>query len=122
MQKLRVLVADDNPASREILQSIFADWSIPVDLVSSGTEVIGALETAFQRGHPYDLLLLDWKMPGMDGMETVGSLYANAKLAKLPEIVLITAYGSDEFKEKLHALALRPICQSQSKPSKFCKR
>ncbi|HWT62277.1 MAG TPA: response regulator [Ochrobactrum sp.] len=100
IQKLRILVADDNPASREILQSIFAGWSIPVDLVASGTEVIGALETAFQHGQPYDLLLLDWKMPGMDGIETVGSLYASAKLAKLPEIVLITAYGSDEFKEK----------------------
>lgn len=100
IQKLRVLVADDNPASREILQGVFADWSITVDLVASGNEVIGALETAFQRGKPYDLLLLDWKMPGMDGMETVTSLYANAKLTKLPEIVLITAYGSDEFKAK----------------------
>ncbi|WP_273726964.1 response regulator [Brucella gallinifaecis] len=100
IQKLRVLVADDNPASREILQGIFADWSIAVDLVASGNEVIGALETAFQRGRPYDLLLLDWKMPGMDGMETVTSLYSNAKLAKLPEIVLITAYGNDEFEAK----------------------
>ncbi|WP_313030285.1 response regulator [Brucella sp.] len=100
IQKLRVLVADDNPASREILQSIFADWSMTADLVASGNEVIGALETAFQRGNPYDVLLLDWKMPGMDGMETVSSLYANAKLTKLPEIVLITAYGSDEFKAK----------------------
>ncbi|MBC8718342.1 response regulator [Ochrobactrum sp. Marseille-Q0166] len=100
IQKLRVLVADDNPASREILQGVFADWSIAIDLVASGNEVIGALETAFQRGNPYDLLLLDWKMPGMDGMETVTSLYANAKLTKLPEIVLITAYGSDEFKAK----------------------
>lgn len=98
IQKLRILVADDNPASREILQSIFADWSMQVDLVASGTEVIGALETAFQRGNPYDVVLLDWKMPGMDGMETVSTLYANTKLTKLPEIVLITAYGSDEFK------------------------
>ena len=98
IQKLRVLVADDNPASREILQGIFADWSIAVDLVASGNEVIGALETALERGQPYDVLLLDWKMPGMDGLETVGHLYADAKLTKLPEIILITAYGSDEFK------------------------
>lgn len=98
IQKLRVLIADDNPASREILQGIFADWSMPADLVASGNEVVGALETSLQRGQPYDLLLLDWKMPGMDGMETVSSLYANAKLAKLPEIMLITAYGSEEFK------------------------
>lgn len=98
IQKLRVLVADDNPASREILQGIFADWSIAVDLVASGTEVISALETALERGQAYDALLIDWKMPGMDGLETVGRLYASAKLAKLPEIILITAYGSDEFK------------------------
>jgi len=98
IQKLRVLVADDNPASREILQGIFADWSISVDLVASGNEVIGALETALDRGQPYEVLLLDWKMPGMDGLETVSHLYADAKLTKLPEIILITAYGSDEFK------------------------
>ncbi|MCL7999945.1 response regulator [Brucella sp. 21LCYQ03] len=100
IQKLRILVADDNSASREILQGIFADWSINVDLVASGTEVISALETGLERGQAYDVLLLDWKMPGMDGLETVGHLYANSKLAKLPEIILITAYGSDEFKTK----------------------
>ncbi len=98
IQKLRILIADDNPASREILQGIFADWSMTVDLVASGDEAIGALEVASAQGAAYDLLLLDWKMPGKDGMETVSSLYANTKLTKLPEIILITAYGNDDFK------------------------
>jgi two-component system sensor histidine kinase/response regulator len=95
---LRVLVADDNPASREILREIFASWSMSVDLVASGAEAIGALETATFAGAPYDLFLLDWKMPGLDGIETIEAMRADTQLTKLPVVLLVTAYGHDEFR------------------------
>ncbi|KKC35011.1 hypothetical protein WH87_17690 [Devosia epidermidihirudinis] len=98
IQQLRVLVADDNPASREILREIFASWSMSVDLVVSGAEVLGALDAAGQTGMPYDLVLLDWKMPGLDGIETVEAMRANKRLAKLPIVLFVTAYGHSEFK------------------------
>src|SRR5690606_7200163 len=95
IQKLRVLIADDNPASRELLEGIFAQWSMTVDLVATGSEVISALEVAVESKRPYDLLLIDWKMPDMDGMETVSCIYASTKLTRLPEIILVTAYGGE---------------------------
>jgi len=98
---LRVLIADDNPASREILEEMFASWSMSVDLVASGAEVLGALETATMAGTPYDLVLLDWKMPGLDGMETVKAMRENGRLTKLPVVLMVTAYGNDEFRAEV---------------------
>jgi len=98
---LRVLIADDNPASREILEEMFASWSMSVDLVASGAEVLGALETATMAGAPYDLVLLDWKMPGLDGMETVKAMRENERLTTMPVVLLVTAYGNDEFRAEV---------------------
>jgi len=95
---LRVLIADDNPASREILEGIFSSWSIEAEQVASGAEVLGALEAAEREGRPYDLLMLDWKMPGMDGIATINAMHANARLTQLPAIFLVTAYGLEEFR------------------------
>ncbi|MGA0541318.1 response regulator [Neotabrizicola sp. VNH66] len=97
LRGLRVLAADDNPAARQIIEEIFRAWGIPVDLVASGTEAVSAVTTAARQGQPYDLMLLDWKMPGLDGMETVRTLRADPQLPKMPVTLMVTAYGTDEF-------------------------
>jgi signal transduction histidine kinase/DNA-binding response OmpR family regulator/HPt (histidine-containing phosphotransfer) domain-containing protein len=112
--KLRVLVADDNPASREILQGMFAAWSMPVDLVASGEEVLGAIATAAVANTPYDLVLLDWKMPGLDGIATVRAMRDDPKLTKMPMVFLITAHGHDEVRAEadtadIAAVLVKPI-------------
>lgn len=95
---LRVLIADDNPASREILQEIFAGWSMNADLVASGTEVLGALDVACTQGKPYDLVIMDWKMPGMDGLETMRAINQAPGLTTRPQVLMMTAYGQDEIR------------------------
>lgn len=94
---LRILAADDNPASRQIIEEMFRGWSLPVDLVASGAEAIGALQAAAAAGRPYDLMLIDWKMPGMDGMDTLRAMHADTHLPRLPVTVMVTAYGNDTF-------------------------
>ncbi|WP_176593714.1 hybrid sensor histidine kinase/response regulator [Sphingobium sp. EM0848] len=100
LQDLRILIADDNPASREILQEIFNSWSMTVEQVASGAEVLGAVASAEAEGSPYDLLLLDWKMPGLNGIETIKAMRANHALKALPAILLVTAYGPEEFRSE----------------------
>lgn len=95
---LRVLVADDNPASREILQGVFDTWGMKIDLVASGQEVIGALESTHDTDRSYDLVILDWKMPGMDGLETVQAMHRNERLLPLPSVIMVTAYGNEDFR------------------------
>ncbi len=96
IRKLRVLAADDNPAARQIIQEIFAGWDMPIDLVASGNEVVAACRAAAERTQPYDLVLIDWKMPGLDGMETVRALHETQQSGPLPVLLVITAYGTED--------------------------
>src|SRR5208337_1922282 len=68
LQNLSVLVVDDNPAAREILADALADLSSRVDVVGSGPEAIAAVKQ-HDTADPYDVIFMDWRMPGMDGLE-----------------------------------------------------
>ncbi|BBD99923.1 hybrid sensor histidine kinase/response regulator [Sphingobium amiense] len=102
VRSLRVLAADDNPASRQIMQDMFAGWGMAVDLVASGDEAVAAVEAADRSGRPYDLLLLDWKMPGMDGMSAIREVRAMALRHQPPRMVIVTAYGAEDLRGDLH--------------------
>lgn len=95
IRALRVLAADDNAASRQVLQDIFAGWEISLDLVASGDEALSAIRSADEAGHAYDLVLLDWKMPGMNGLQTVEAMQIMEHTAPLPRTLIVTAYGAD---------------------------
>ncbi|MEE4453675.1 response regulator [Novosphingobium resinovorum] len=95
VQRLRVLAADDNAASRQLLHDIFAEWRISLDLVASGDEALSAIRGADEADRAYDLVLLDWKMPGMNGMETIEAMQAMPHKAPLPRTLIVTAYGAD---------------------------
>lgn len=114
LRGLRILAADDNAAARQIIEEIFRNWEMPVDLVASGAEAISAVEAAVKLGKPYDLMLLDWKMPGMDGLDTLQAMRANPLLPRLPVTLMLTAYGTDEFmaevgKTEVAAFLSKPV-------------
>jgi signal transduction histidine kinase/DNA-binding response OmpR family regulator/HPt (histidine-containing phosphotransfer) domain-containing protein len=114
IQRLRVLAADDNAASRQLLQDVFADWGISLDLVASGDEALSAVGGADDVDRPYDLVLLDWKMPGMNGMETVEAMEALPHKAPLPRTLIVTAYGADglmtaDARTKVAGVLTKPI-------------
>jgi len=68
MSGLRVLICDDNPTARQILNDICSSFSFETTEVSSGGEALSELENAGSGGQ-YDLVFMDWRMPGMDGIE-----------------------------------------------------
>ncbi|MET0249932.1 MAG: response regulator [Sphingobium sp.] len=102
IRQLRILAADDNPASRQILHDVFADWGMDTDLVASGDEALAAIRAADDGAKPYDLLLLDWKMPGMDGMQVVEAIEKAHYRGKRPRTIIVTAYGADELFKSGH--------------------
>jgi len=96
MSGLRVLIADDNSTSRMILVDMCSSFSFKTTEASSGREALLKLEKAENDGRPYDLVLMDWKMPGLDGIETTRRINGNPKITNIPAVLMATAYGREE--------------------------
>jgi PAS domain S-box-containing protein len=86
----RVLIVDDNSTNRLILRETLASWGCVSSEVSSGAGVLAALREAESRRLPYDLLLLDGQMPGMDGFEVVEMIRSQRDLHG-PTIMMLTS-------------------------------
>ena len=77
LRGLRVLVVDDNTPSREILQGMLESMNFKVTQAESGPKGLELLEAADPE-KPYDLVLMDWKMPGMDGLTAAEKIKKNS--------------------------------------------
>jgi len=89
-----VLVVDDEPDLRLFLKTLLEDGGFDVSLAANGKEALDKFGIT-----NYDLILMDWKMPGMDGVETIRMLHKDPKLHKMPKFVMVTAYGKEELAE-----------------------
>ncbi|HJW72612.1 MAG TPA: response regulator [Geothrix sp.] len=117
VQDLRILVVDDNASAREILKNILDSLKFDATAVCSGEEAIGALEEAQDEGRPYGLVLMDWKMPGMDGIETIVRIRSDRKLAQTPAFVMVTAYSRDELIQRAEGVQIDGILVKPVSPS-----
>ena len=95
LRGLRVLVVDDNDHARAVLADMLAGMGFAVSDAASGQAAIDAVGRAAQDGRPYEVVLLDWQMPGMNGAQ------AALRIAELgprppPHIAMVTAYGREE--------------------------
>jgi PAS domain S-box-containing protein len=113
---LRVLVVDDNAAAREILQEPLSAVVSRVDGVATGKEAITALQQQDATA-PYDIVFMDWRMPGMDGLEASRHIKSDERLRHQPAIVLVTAFGREEVREEaerlqLDGFLLKPVTKS----------
>ncbi len=95
LQGVRVLLVDDNASAREILSTMAKTFGLEVDVASNGAEALRLIAAADKTQLPYDLVLMDWKMPSMDGVETVRQLRSE-QLSCVPTVIMVTAYGRDD--------------------------
>ena len=116
LTQLRVLIVDDNPTAREILQEPLSTIARRVDAVASGAEAIAALRQQ-DASEPYDIVFMDWRMPGMDGLLASRHIKSDETLSHQPAIVLVTAFGREEVREEAERLQLdgflvKPVTKS----------
>src|SRR5581483_8818653 len=98
----RVLVVDDNAAARVVLAEMCADLGLQVDVAVDGKQALDLVAAADTRDAPYRLVLLDWKMPGMDGVGCARALGERHLLRHpAPVILMVTAYSLDEATKRL---------------------
>jgi PAS domain S-box-containing protein len=96
---IRVLVVDDNASAREILSCMARSFGVEVDVADSGPAALRLLVEAEQKALPYDLVLMDWRMPSMDGVETVRQM-RSSNLEHTPSVIMVTAFGREEVREQ----------------------
>jgi PAS domain S-box-containing protein len=96
---LNVLVVDDCMASRVILNKMLASFGFKVETVSSGLAALRLLAEHRTRMNPFELVIMDWRMPELNGIETARRIRTDLKLA-MP-IILMTAFGREN--ERQHA-------------------
>ena len=113
---LSVLLVDDNPIAISVLETNLAHLPIRMSACGSGLETLQRVEQAAASGQPIDLILLDWQLPDIDGLETLRRLQAIDGL-RPPEVVMVTAYGAAEIRRAAAALGVqgfltKPIGQS----------
>lgn len=109
-KKIRVLLVDDHKTALEVLETYMSDFDISYDSVQSGEEALNYIDNT-----EYDLVLLDWKLEGINGIETARLI--KQKKSPSPKIILISAYGKDDILEASEILRLdgfltKPVSES----------
>ncbi len=102
---IRTLVVDDNAQAREILTDTLRAFSLRAEAVSSGQEAIKAIKGA-DTSDPYRLVLMDWHMPGMDGLQASAIIKRDAELQHIPRIIMVTAFGRDEVRSQAEQIGI----------------
>jgi len=104
----RVLVVDDNENARQVMREMLEGMSFAVDVAASGAEAVAAVRREDAQGHAYDLVVMDWHMPGINGVEACRQIHALA-LAEPPHLLLVTAYGREEVFHEARDAGIRDI-------------
>jgi two-component system sensor histidine kinase/response regulator len=112
----RVLVVDDNPLAVHTLSEMLRSMTFRVDAVASGADAIAAVARADRDADPFAIVFLDWRMPGLDGMETARRLDA-MPLGKRPRRVLVTAYGREDVLREAESTGFDGILVKPVSPS-----
>ena len=98
-------MVDDNAQAREILCVALRGFALKADSVSSGEDAIRELVAADARD-PYQLVLMDWHMPGMDGIETSRVIKRGGRLSHIPKITMVTAFGREDVRAQAEQIAI----------------
>ena len=115
LNQARVLVIDDNKVAREVLVQMAESLGMRPSAVGSGHEAIEDILAADGRGEPYELVLLDWKMPGMDGVDCAKRLAGMPLTHPPPTVLMVTAFSADEVARELAAQSLT-VAATLTKP------
>ncbi|WP_185976626.1 response regulator [Catenovulum sediminis] len=116
-RNIRVLLVDDNLVSRKVLQDMFANHGADVVEAENGIKAIDAVQTSIASEQPFDLIVMDWRMPEMDGIQASKLIKQDLGLTKVPAILMISSYDKDEAKSLSQEVGIdgfieKPVNQS----------
>jgi len=110
----RVLVCDDNAAARLVVSSILKSFTFVTKEFENGISLLKKLESPEAKN--YELLILDWHMPEMDGIEVAKRIQNSNQILHKPKVILLTAHNEVNFEEMklegIEAILYKPVTNS----------
>lgn len=116
--RLKVLVVDDCDATRAVLQQYLDSFDVAVDLAVNGLNAIQMIQEADQ-SNPFDLVLMDWRMPEVDGVEAIRRLQRSHMLQKPPVVVMVSAFSVNELETATADVEVAGVLSKPITPSKL---
>ncbi|MEI7799025.1 MAG: response regulator [Opitutaceae bacterium] len=118
MSGLRLLVVDDNPAAQKILANLARHLGLAAEIAENGAVALQMIAAAEKTTRPFDLTLMDWKMPVMDGLTCLQQLAAVTTVRR-PANIMVTAHGRHDVMEaagrmgvRLPSVLIKPVTAS----------
>jgi two-component system sensor histidine kinase/response regulator len=102
---IRALVVDDNAQAREILTDALRVFALRAESISSGEDAVREIASADSQD-PYRLVLMDWHMPGMDGIEASRIIKRDDRLHHIPKIVMVTGFGRQDVRAQADEIGI----------------
>lgn len=109
LANLRVLVVDDSPLATRVLNKMLRGYGAQPTLVQGGGAAIASLTTALHKQEPFDVILLDQRMPEMDGLAVADYLQRHPALLSRSSIMMMTGYSLQEVSVRAKALGIHYV-------------
>ncbi len=103
-ENLRLLVLDDNAHAREIISGICQNLGWEVEEAESGHIGLELIARSLVDAKPYDIVFIDWMMPGLDGWQTAKAIQERCVDTKLPRVVMVTGHAKEVFEQQEGAI------------------
>ncbi|MCG5240668.1 response regulator [Azospirillum doebereinerae] len=113
----RALVVEDNDSTRAVICDMLRSMTFVVQEASGGAEAVEIARAELTAGAPFDIVFADWRMPGMDGIETVTAIRDLHTKGTAPAFVLVTAYGGAEIMHRAQRASVDEILVKPVNPS-----
>ena len=118
LRGIKVLAVDDNDSARNIISDYLASFTFKVSTAEDGKEAIIAVQEAEMAGEPFDLVVMDYMMPELDGISAAAIIRNELGLEKPPVMIMATAYGEQSVVKRatdtaqVEGFLVKPINQS----------
>ena len=112
----RALVVDDNDSTREVIAEMLRSMTFVVGMAGSGKEAVQEIQRAKTAHEPYEIVFLDWQMPGMDGISTAREI-RRLPLDTPPHLIMVTAHGREEIHKRAEQVGIEDVLTKPLNPS-----